>query len=651
MDFFAHQAQARRQSRRMIALFVLAVIAIVALIDAVFLVAFGRDLGVGSPAGNGIAGVAVVSLVVVGAIAAGSMYRIATLRGGGGAVARQLGAVPVPENTSDFAYRRLRNVVEEIAIASGVPVPEVYVLEEDAGINAFAAGYAPTDAAITVTRGALDKLDRDELQGVIAHEFSHVLNGDMRLNIRLIGVVFGILVMATIGRKIIEVTGRGRGRSSGGIVLFGAALFAAGYIGVLFGRMIKASISRHREYLADASAVQFTRQTDGIAGALKKIGGLAEGSRLSGDDREEVAHMLFGDGVGYSALFATHPPLIGRIKRLQPAFDPSELAAIGAAWSHPVRVGDVEAAQVSIAGFAPAEVASRLASAHPAGAAARLSSAEVAVQVDPERVSRQVGNPGTDDQRAAAAIHRAIPDPLREAAYRQERAMAVIFALLLGQESAVRARQLQTIEQRFDRGTRADVQALAIGVAALHPVQHLPLAALAFPALRRRPRPQLQVFLAVLQELIAADGQVSLAEYCLARLIRVQVIEALDPSATQIVGRLKLPQVAAELADVFATLAQKGHADPAVALRAYRLGLHEALPASTAPYAPPANWGAALDQALPRLDRLAPAGKELVVRGLTAAISEDGVMSVAEAELLRTICASLHCPLPPILQR
>jgi Zn-dependent protease with chaperone function len=213
-----------------------------------------------------------------------------------------------------------------------VPVPQIFVLENEAGINAFASGFAPADAAVTVTRGALDKLTRDELQGVIGHEFSHLLNGDMRLNIRLMGVVFGIVVVATIGRKIAEGAGRARSRDSGGVALFGVALLVVGYLGVVCARLIKASISRQREFLADASAVQFTRQTDGIAGALKKIGGLAEGSKLAASGTEEIAHMLFGDGVGYSALFATHPPLTERIKRLDPSFDKSEFAAIAASF-------------------------------------------------------------------------------------------------------------------------------------------------------------------------------------------------------------------------------------------------------------------------------------------------------------------------------
>src|SRR5689334_7024598 len=315
MNFFVQQEQARRQTRRMLILFALAVAVIVCATDGVVVFALGLDSAHHAGGGINWFALAALSVAVVVAILLGSLYRIATLSGGGAAVARQLGGTPVESGADNFAYRRLRNIVEEIAIASGVPVPQIFVLENEAGINAFASGYTPADAAVTVTRGALDKLTRDELQGVIGHEFSHVLNGDMRLNIRLMGVVFGILVIATIGRKIAELSGRGRSRDGAGIVMFGLALFAIGYIGVVLARLIKASISRQREFLADASAVQFTRQTLGIAGALKKIGGLAEGSKLASSNTEEVAHMLFGDGVGYSALFATHPPLKQRILR------------------------------------------------------------------------------------------------------------------------------------------------------------------------------------------------------------------------------------------------------------------------------------------------------------------------------------------------
>ncbi len=648
MNFFAHQDQARRQTRRMLWLFAFSVAAIVAAIDFVLVVAL--DIGNASHANDGASWGAlfVVSAFVVMVIGLGSLYRTASLRGGGGVVARELGAVPVPSDTGNFTYRRLRNVVEELAIAAGVPVPEIYVLEDEAGINAFASGYAPTDAAVTVTRGALDKLTREELQGVIGHEFSHILNGDMRLNIRLIGIVFGILVVATIGRKIAEISARGRSRDSGGIVFVGIALLAVGYIGVVFARIIKASISRQREFLADASAVQFTRQTEGIAGALKKLGGLAEGSRLASRDTEEVAHMLFGDGVGYSALFATHPPLGARILRLDPAFRAAEFQAIAAAWSQPNRVveGESDRADISISGFAPAVAAATMRQAP----ASVLPSADADVHLSPHAVVHQVGNPGNDDRVGARQINTTMPDRLREAARQPEQAMALIFALLLNDETDIRASQLDLLRTHYDAGTCAVAGDLATHVAELHPMQRLPLAALAFPALRRRPRTQLVAFMAVLQQLIDADGRVTLDEYCLARLIGLQVMDSLNPAATQVIGRTKLPDVVAELGDVLAIVAKYGHDDAVAAQRAYVLGLQEVLPDVPARYAPPGEWAAALDRALPKLDLLAPAGKELVVRALTRAISADGVVSVTEAELLRTICAALHCPLPPLLQ-
>jgi len=647
MNFFAHQEQARRQTRRMLILFALAVLAIVVAIDVVVAFAVGSDSLREFDGSLRWTFLAELSAVVVAVILTGSAYRVATLRGGGAAVARGLGGTPIDAQTSNFAYRRLRNVVEEIAIASGVPVPEIFVLENEAGINAFASGFTPADAAVTVTRGALDKLTREELQGVIGHEFSHVLNGDMRLNIRLMGVVFGILVIATIGRKIAEVSGRGRSRDTGGIVIFGLALFAVGYLGVVFGRLIKASISRQREFLADASAVQFTRQTSGISGALKKIGGLDEGSKLAASGTEEVAHMLFSDGVGYSALFATHPPLNERIVRLDPSFKSEEFKAIAAAWSQPVLVGDdgFDAADVSIGGFAPATA--RLAEKRER--ATSLPPANATLGVSPNVVARQVGNPGTDDRRAAQTIRTTIPEALREAAYRQEQAAPLIFALLLDANADVRSRQLVTIAQRYDEGASTLVSALAGTAADLHPMHRLPLAALAFPALRRRPRAQLATFTATLKELIDADERTGLEEYCLAKLIQLQVIDALAPAAAQTIGRVKLPEVASEIAALFSVIATYGHDDESAAARAFLSGLIEVLPNAPMVYAPPDDWAQALDRALPKLDLLAPAGKVALVRGLVRAISEDGNVSVTESELLRTVCAALHCPLPPLL--
>jgi len=654
MNFFAQQDRARAQTRRMLVLFTIAVVCIVAAVDLVVAIAFGV-MGDGHrnayrAAASPQTGVLVATtLVVLAVIGCSMLYKISSLRAGGGVVARQLGATLLdphdPAVAGNFAYKRLRNVVEEIAIASGVPVPEVYVLENEPGINAFASGYTSSDAAITVTRGCLDKLTRDELQGVIAHEFSHVLNGDMRLNIRLMGVLFGILVIGIVGSKMLQWSGRGR--DSNWQVFLGIALLIIGSIGLFFGRLIKAGVSRQREYLADASAVQFTRQSQGIAGALKKIAGLAEGSKLETSEREEAAHMFFGDGVGYSALFATHPPLHKRILAIDPQFDPQELVAIAKAWSAPVEAVDEEGAEVSISGLAPADASRARASA----TAGVLPPADAAIALSPNKVVTQVAHPGSDDYRAASAIHTTIADTLRAYAYSAERAPQVVLALTLDASEEVRAKQLVLVEKYFGAATRAGIEEIAADIATLHPMQRLPLAQLAFPALRKRARGELQTFVIVLRQLIQADGRVQLEEYCLATLVSAQVIEALDPSKTAAGGSSKLTDCAAEIADVIATIARYGNDDAAEAARAFQLGMHEVLPDANARYAPPEDFVRALDAALPKLDRLVPAGKELLVRGLTRAVGADGMVAVSEAELLRTICAALHCPLPPLLEQ
>ena len=627
MNFFEHQAAARRTSTRLVLLFALAVAGIVLAIDLVAWVAT-RSTGV----------VAFASLGTLAVIVLGSLYRIASLGSGGEPVAQQMGGTPVPEDTTDPSLRRLRNVVEEISIASGVPVPRLYVLEQEAGINAFAAGYSPSDAVVAVTRGALDRLNRDELQGVVAHEFSHILNGDMRLNIRLIGVLFGILMIGLIGRKIL-LHGRfgGRGRNIGAVLVAALVALAVGYIGLFFGRVIKAGISRTRERLADASAVQFTRQTVGLAGALKKIGGLHDGSRLNpGGDVEEVSHMLFGDGVGFSGLLATHPPLLERIRALEPGFGGEELERLKARWASAPPDGMGEDIALGLDG----------------GSGSRLPGAQQRLDVTPPMVAAQVAMPAADDYRRADAIAGAIPDALRDLATRRETVMPLLLGLLLDGDEALAERQRFEIAARLgdetaDHAVRIHQQL----VADLHPMLRLPLAALAFPVLRLRPRPRLDAFMDTVHAVANADGQVSLFEYCLGRLLAVQVRESLDPSRYARFGRRKPGNVRNEFATLLAVVAQSGHGDEASARRAYLAGMQRVLPRDHLPYAPPAEGVLALDAVWEPLDALDPLAKQVVVEAITDAVSNDGRVSVAEAELLRTICGVLHCPLPPMLER
>jgi Zn-dependent protease with chaperone function len=657
MDFFAQQARVRRSSRRLVLLFILAVAAIVAAVDlicAFFVV---------GPRPDALLAISIAVIVLIGLC---SLYRVASLRGGGSTVAVGMGATPVPADTTNPAWRRLRNVIEEVAIASGVPVPEIWVMENEPAINAFAAGYTPADAAVCVTQGCLDKLDRDELQGVIAHEFSHVLNGDMRLNIRLIGLLFGILAIGIVGRFMMySSSGRSR-RNSGNLAAAGLALFLIGYIGLFFGKMIQAAVARARESLADASAVQFTRQTTGIAGALKKIAALADGSQLQASGRDEVRHMLFGDA-DLSSLFATHPPILKRIKALEPQFDPKELDKIVHDW---VRAGgdpdsvnlehgpqdfsqavhefaqvdgdvDINAPVFAQGAGATGGAAAALPGSIP-GRAATLAIAAGAV-------AAQVGTPGADDYRAAAALRARIPDALAASARDSRGALAVVFALVLSDQPDVQRKQVQAITQSFDASTAEAARSASAQIAQLHPMLRLPLAQLAFPALKRRPRPELERFVSVLDALIRADDKVELDEYCIAKLVQVQVIAALDPAAHFQAGSVRLHDAQEALRDLCALIAHFGAGDEDTARRAFLLGMQEALPGTTPLYAIPDDWQTALDSALGQLARLAPEGKQLTVRALTSAIAADGVVNVAESELLRVTCAALGCPLPPVL--
>ncbi|HEX7348756.1 MAG TPA: M48 family metallopeptidase [Rhodanobacteraceae bacterium] len=675
MDFFAQQAKVRRSSRRLVVLFVLAVLAIVIAVDFVcgmFLVGFRPGPLIG------------ITVVVVAVIGLSSAYRIASLAGGGTAVAREMQATEVPADATQPQWRQLRNVVEEIAIASGVPVPEIYVMQNEAGINAFAAGFSPTDAVVCVTQGCLDKLNRDELQGVIAHEFSHVLNGDMRLNIRLMGLLFGIMAIWVVGRFLMwggffgvgdDDSGSRRRGGSGQVALAGVALLAIGAIGIFFGRLIQAAVSRERESLADASAVQFTRQTSGIAGALKKIAVFEEGSALQAPRRDEVRHMLFGDAEETS-WFATHPPIMQRIKTLEPGFQPEELDAYVKQWLaagndpnhielhaelHPWEKavhdfartdGDVDI-QTAARGAQPAAPIGGVVPLPGAGSvvagAGAIPAAGAALAITAAGVAAQVAAPGTDDYHAAAHLHAQIPPALVAAAHDPRGALAILFALAISDHPALLAQQVQVVAKAFDAALSETTRQLAAAVAELHPMLRLPLAQIAFPALKRRPRPEITRFATTLDAVIHADGQVDLDEYCLAQLVKAQVVAALDPTASFKPGTVKLVAAQDDLRDLAALLAHFGNDDDDTARRAFQAAMHVALPASSVMYAVPDDWQAALDRALAALVHLAPEGKQLTVQALTQAIAADGQVTVAESELLRVVCATLGCPLPPLL--
>jgi len=632
MNFFEQQAAARRASNRLVLLFALAVVGLVLAVDAAVWFVVGPD-----PQALIFAAVATVAVVGLG-----SLYRMATLGGGGEAVALQLGGTPVPDDPQDLDLKRLRNVVEEVSIASGVPMPALFVLEHDAGINAFAAGYSTSDAVIAVTRGALDRLNRDELQGVVAHEFSHVLNGDMRLNLRLVGVLFGIAMISLIGSKVLRFgafSGRGRGRGGGAgapILVAAIAALVIGYIGLFFARMIRAGVSRSRERLADASAVQFTRQTAGLAGALKKIGGLPDGSHLGQRaDAEEVSHMLFGEGLAFNGVFgrwlATHPPLVERIQALEPGFSSDRLESLSRQWLEAPPRGLEEDMHLGL---------------HGVGALPAVAGDHV---LTGPMVAEHVGHPDAGDYLSADTIMAALPAELRAIAVDRERVMPLLLGLLVDHRKDIAEQQVAAIGVRLGKDVAFEAAHLnRQHLAALHPMLRLPLANLCFPVLRRRPRPQLEAFLDAVNAAVLADGDVSLFEYCLGRLLTVQLRESLDPSRHVSFGRKRPYQVRDAIATLLAVVAHSGHADARQAQHAFIAGMRSVLPDEHMPYHPPRRGVLALEDAWMPLDSLDPIAKQMLVEAVTTSIGHDGRVNVAEAELLRTICGVLHCPLPPM---
>jgi Zn-dependent protease with chaperone function len=688
VDFYSRQAAARGQTRWLVFAFVVALLAIALALDFVlFTFLAGRSHYYGLSAldyARANPGQVVLStLLVMGVLSIASLYKSMELRGGGGVVARSLGGVLVSGDTTDLKRRRLLNVVEEMAIASGVPMPEVYVLEQEPGINAFAAGHTPSNAAVTVTQGALDRLSRDELQGVIGHEFSHVLNGDMRLNVQLMGWVFGLFVIGLIGRMILEVSPRNR-RNSGGLVALGFAVMVLGYIGLMAGRILQAAVSRQRERLADASGVQFTRNPQGLKGALVKIAALPEGSALVAADAEQAAHMFFAEGL--SRVFATHPPILERIRELDPHFNPRELEAAAAEPDQ-----DPTAAEVAGhpgAGVAPGAAAGgrtaggvlgmALGTAAPGvglsaaasgfgaaggaaatgGQAGRASGESggglggvgqlAATSNSPAaHFATQVGQPGMDHIVHAQAVRLALPAPIRELTESPGGAQALVIALLISSDAVVRDQQLAILAKSANAASLAVIQRVIPLTQALDPMLRLPALQRAFPALRRSTVPQRKALAQLSTELIHADARIDVFEFCLAKLLEMLLNDDLDASAPH--GTVTLEAAANEIALLFAVIAQVGTQDERAARESYEVGISTVLPMRRPPYAVVADWPRKLSAALPRLEDLHPFAKKALIEGLVKTIANDEVLMEEEAELLRTVCALLHCPLPPLL--
>jgi Zn-dependent protease with chaperone function len=631
VDFFERQRAARGTSLRLVVLFTLAVIAIVVVNDLVVLLIFRRV-----PAGTLVGYLIAMTVFTVLLIGGGTASKMIALRDGGAAVAKSVGAVAVDPSTSDPRLRRFVNVVEEMSIASGVPVPRLFVLEHEPGINAFAAGYSPSDAAITVTSGALDRLNRDELQGVIGHEFSHVLNGDMRVNVRLIGLLNGILLLGLVGLRFLQFGG-GRSRDSKNgnpLLVIAIGMVVLGFVGQFFGGLIQAAVSRQREWLADASSVQFTRQTSGLVGALKKIAGLPTGSAMSdAHGAKQLNHMLFGEGrKGLSSLYATHPPLYERIAALDPTFKPEEVAQLQQQYAAQPPDGLAEDAALGLV-----------------GAAAPAEEPAASVRVEPEAVRARVRSVTAEDLARGARLSARIPAPFRTAASQGSTAVPLVLALLFDPRPDIRPQQLAIVDTRLGRPTAQAAAALVDDLPRLPEMLRLPVAQLAAPQLAGRPPQERAALAATLDELARVDGAVTVFEYCLTRVVGSYLHDLADPRRRSRPGSAPVRAVQDAALTLLATVAAAGNADPVAAQRAFTAAAARLLPGTAVPYAAPADPWRALDAGWEPLNGLDPRNKQVLVEALVAAVSDDGVLTAAEAELLRTACTVLRCPLPPLI--
>ena len=639
MNFFESQDAAKRNTGKLIMLFSLAVLSLVVMANLLVMLAFGL-LG---EEGSSISSMSslqfdwqtflVVGVIVTSIVLIGSLYKIGALSGGGARIAEMMSGRLLLAGSGDLGERRVLNVVEEMAIASGTPVPPVYLMEE-AGINAFAAGYSPSDAVIGVTRGTIDTLSRDQLQGVIAHEFSHILHGDMRINIRLIGVLHGIMVLGIIGYHLLRGGAHGhRSKDSGGIVFLGLGLMVVGFVGTFFGNLIKAAVSRQREFLADASAVQFTRNPNGIAGALMRIANHTERSYLNNPSVAEISHALFEEAKvsPLSRIYATHPSLEKRIVAIIPAWD-----------------GSLDLIRKTIPEPEPDKARETELSKQQKMTAILTGATGVLVT---DAMISQVGNPNADHLQYAVEIRKQIPPVFLDAAREPSSARAVIYYLVLARTDSTRQLQMALLEDGADVGVYQELQTLVAADSkgqGIEPQHRLPLVEIVIASLRQLSSNQYELFRNNFSELIAVDKKMNLLEWTLQKIVFHHLDSVFLKQKPHKLGKKDLKSCQTSMSLLLSILAhsnrQKGiSTDQAFACGALKLDMDlQIVPIASIDFE-------ALNEALAELILLKPLQKPALLKAFAACVTADQEVEPIEAELMRAIAATIDCPMPPII--
>lgn len=649
MNFFEQQDRAHRNSKQLVVLLCLAVISLIGITTLLVAVIFATSNGhnhtnlwLQIKASMSWKLLLYISLGVITVILAGSFYKLIQLSSGGRAVAEAMDAQLLNPLNATGDERKVLNVVEEMAIASGIAVPPVYIIEDDA-INAFAAGYSTQDAIIGVTRGCIQQLKRDELQGVIAHEFSHIFHGDMRLNMRLLALLNGILLLGLIGEFLLRSgsyrSSSSRNRSQGGLVVLGIGLLVIGYAGTFFGKLIKATVGRQREFLADASAVQYTRNPDGIGSALKKLGGYKAGSQLQLANAAEFSHMFFGEALMpsfFTRAMATHPPLEERIKRIDPHWDgqypeipkrsPTEDDGLDEnSYIKEGRLSDITTTETTM-GFV-----------HPG------SPVEFALAV--EKSLDAIGQPSEAHLAYAQQTLNAIPPEVHKAAHNFWDVQGLILGLLLAREQKIAQSQWQALKETFTQVQIESLQRQAQSVSQLADELRLPLIEIGLPALKNLSREQYLQFKNALAAFIRADGTVTITEWSLFQII----IHNLETRTAP--GKLhSLEQLQEKACVLLSAVANVGEGSTDKARIAFSAG-SDLLGFSDATFLSPDDYGMEdLQSALKALTHLKPLQKPKLLKAISLCVLADQHVSVAEAELFRAIADALDCPVPPMIQ-
>lgn len=644
MNFFEAQAVARRNTLSLILLFGLAVISLIAITNLLVMAvmvykstgqlpnSWDALLAAYDPIRN--AGIALIILLIVGA---GSFYKMSLLSSGGKAVAEMLGGRIVPQNSQDPVHRKVLNVVEEMAIASGSPVPSVYMLDES-GINAFAAGWSPSNAAIGITRGAVTYLTRDELQGVIAHEFSHIFNGDMRLNIRLIGVLHGILLLGMIGyflMRSVRYVGRSRNKEGGGlviaIVLLAVGLTVIGYCGTFFGKWIKSIVSRQREYLADASAVQFTRQSEGIAGALKKIGGWQTGSHLLSPSAPEYSHAYFSNGIS-AFMFSTHPPLKDRIRAIEPRWNGKFIEPKRELPDEKPPAVDKQRKKEALLNT--------------------VTTATVGVAVNEAlQAIDRIGQPSDTEVNYARALLAEVPETLREEAEDPFGVRALMYCYLIHYSIGVQHQQWDQLAKNADPMVFEKTQQLHPQVSALPTKLRMPIFELCMPALKTLSNAQYVVFKRNIEALIQADRKVDIREWIVQRLIVQQLDEAFGFRKPPVALHTHIGAVKYELELILSMVAYTEHKDDGDAHYAFETAIRSIGATALKPVARQQITIAELDKAMDKIERVKPMVKPRILKAMVSCLTVDNKINAGSAEFTRAVASCLGSPMPPIMIR